>query len=134
MRQDDASLRNVLSRRPHIGAAAESLGETNAPVVVDPDVLLHEDRVRPFRNRRSGKDAHGLPRRGRARRRAARHHATGNPDGRASCRGNIGKAHGISVHRRVCNRRERDRRNDVLREHTAVGAIEWNPRNIRDGR
>jgi hypothetical protein len=108
------SLRNILSRTPHIGAAAKPLRETKAPGVVDSDILLHEDRISPFRNRRPGEDADRLPRRHRALRRAARRHAIGNTDRCPFGRRHIGKAHRVSIDCRICKRRERGRRNEVL--------------------
>ena len=56
VQQNDMSLTNILSRGPHIRAKAKPLWETNVPGGVDPDVLLHEDRICPFRNRRPGED------------------------------------------------------------------------------
>jgi hypothetical protein len=56
--QDDASRGDVLSNGPHIGSATQPRGETNASSGVDPNVLLHEDRVRAVRHWCARKDAH----------------------------------------------------------------------------
>ena len=86
-------------------------------------IFLDQDRVRTFRNLAAGEDAHALARidpagEGMARRRLA------DARQRRGQRGEIGRAHGVAVHRGDGGGRLGQRRGHVGGERAPVGAVE----------
>ncbi len=102
--------------------------------VVQTDVLLHEHRVRALGHRRAGEDANGfVGRDGRPRGGTARLQPTRNAEGSCFTARQVLPAHGIAVDRRVRERRQLQRGDQIVGQHATIGFGERHGLHFVDG-
>jgi hypothetical protein len=124
---------NVFARWTHIGAGLEARGKHD-PVAVDTDILLHEHGVGALRHRRAGEDAHRLSRFDRLMRGAAGLNAPADGKCLLFVLRQVAARNRIAIDGGVGERRQRQRRQNVVREDATIGAGERHCLDIDDRR
>ncbi|MGY4411743.1 hypothetical protein ACVWW4_003479 [Bradyrhizobium sp. LB7.1] len=118
--QRDVPFGNVLARRPDIGTRLQSRRQHNPAGIIDADIFLHEDGFGIRRHRRARKDARGVAGLDLRLCKAAGLDAAVERERPFRAVRNICVAHGVAIDGRVGERRQRQRRRNVARQHTPV--------------
>ena len=114
---------DVLAGRTHVLADAVARLDSG-PARLEPDVLLHHDRVGSRRDAGAGHDAHALPRPHLALERPPRPRGADDLEPRGAGRGQLATGQGVTVHRRVTVRGDVDRRAHFARQDTSECAAQ----------
>ena len=124
---------NIFARGPHVGAGLEACGKHDL-VAFDADVFLHEHGIGALGHRRAGEDAHRLPRLERLRRGAARLNAADHRKCLFFLLRQVAARNRITVDGGIGEGRQRQRRQNIVRENAAIGASERHRLDIDDRR
>ena len=111
---------DILAGKADVGARMLSRRQHDAASVVDPHVLLHEDGVGPGGQRRAGENPRGMARRELRQRRGPGGDAAAERQRTLRRGGQIGAGDRVTVHRRIGEQRQRQRRDQIGRENAAV--------------
>ena len=130
-RQDEGTATDVFAHATQIGASAQASRQDDM-CLRRPRVFLHEHGVGVGGQRRTREDADGDAFRDDPGRRAASRDAAAQGQLGRTLRSKIHMAHGIAIDRRIGERRQRDRREDIGRDHAPVGLRERYSLFLRD--
>ena len=132
-RQHDMTGGHVFAGQPAIRPKFQPLGHGDA-IALRGHVLLHEHRIGALGHRRAGENADGFAGFQRLLRACAGGQAASDDERRVAVAFEISMAHGVTIDRGIVERRQIDRRLDVIGGDAAVRGVQRQPFSFGDRR